>query len=77
MAIVGAEGPPKNQLQARWGGASPRARAPAVPSRENFCAYASLLERENAFAWLEKDLKIFGFFRLFCECAPLRPTSGA
>lgn len=23
MAIVGAEGPPKNQLQARWGGISP------------------------------------------------------
>lgn len=76
MAIVGVEGLQKSQLRACWVVTSPGSGA-SGPLLGEFLAYTPVFSRENAFAWLEKDLKIFGFFCLFCECAPMRPTSGA
>jgi hypothetical protein len=76
MAIVGVEGPPKNQLQARWGRLPGFGRQRSSPGRVPG-VHASLFERENASTCLEKDLKIFWFFCLFCECAPMLPTTGA
>jgi hypothetical protein len=76
MAIVGVEGPEEPITgMLRWhlpGLGRQRFSPGRVPG-----VHANLFERENAFAWLEKDLKIFWFFCLFCEWDPLRPTYGA
>jgi hypothetical protein len=73
----GGRGPPQEPITGTLGGHLPElGRQRSSPGRIPG-VYASLFERENAFAWLEKDLKIFGFFCLFYECAPMLPTSGA
>jgi hypothetical protein len=70
MAIVGVEGPPKNQLQARWVGTSPSSGA-SGPLLGEFLAYTPVFSREKTPSrGLKKISRSLGFSA--CSTSALR-----